>query len=119
MMSGSWHVAAEMCCPLLHTGIGFTRGLAVVSDTFRDAYSSSSVIAHLGRSFRIDGENYYGLRLITKPLARDAIGQPVTRPIYNINDVHLAVRYAGTLAPLVGTLPDWEIELYFFRVDKQ
>jgi hypothetical protein len=64
MMSGSWHVAAELCCPILHTGIGFTRGMAVVSDTFRDAYSGSSVIAHLGRSSRFNEGNYYGLRLI-------------------------------------------------------
>jgi hypothetical protein len=103
----------------LHTRIGFTRGLAVVSDTFCDVYSGSSGIAHLGRSFRIDEENYYGLRLSTKPLARDTIGQPVTRPIDNMNGVHLAVRYAGTLAPLVGSIPDWEIVLYFYRVDKQ
>ena len=118
MMSGSWHVAAEMCCPLLHTGLGITRGLVAVSDTFRDAYSGSSVLAHLGRSFRVDEENYYGLRLTTKPLARDTIGQPVSWPIYDINSVHLAVRYAGTLAPLVGGLPDWEVCLYFYRVDK-
>jgi hypothetical protein len=95
MMSGSWQVAAEVCCPILHTDIGFTRGLAVVSDTSRDAYSGSSVIAHLGRSFRVDEDNYFGLRLTTKPLSRDAIGQPVTRPIDNIDSVHLAVRYAG------------------------
>ena len=118
MMSGSWQVAAEMCCPLQHTGLGIIRGLAIVSDTFRDAFSGSSVLAHLGRSFRIDEENYYGLRLSTKPLARDTIGQPVSRPIDNINSIHLAVRYAGTLAPLVGGLPDWEICLYFYRVDK-
>jgi hypothetical protein len=29
------------------------------------------------------------------------------------------VRYAGTLAPLVGTIPDWEIVLYFYRANKQ
>jgi hypothetical protein len=119
MMGGSWQVAAEVCCPILHTGIVFTRGLAVVSDTFHDAYSGRSVIAHLGRSFRVDEDNYFGLRLTTKPLARDNIGQPVTRPIDNIDSAHIAVRYAGTLAPLVGTIPDWEIKLYFYRVDKQ
>ena len=100
-------------------GIGFTRGLAVVSDTFRDVYSGSLVIAHLGRPTRVDEDNCFGLRLTTKPLARDTIGQPVTRPIGNINAVYLAVRYAGTLAPLVGTIPGWEIVLYFYRVDKQ
>ena len=77
MTSGWWQVAAETCCPLLHTGIGFTRGLVSVSDTFRDAYSGSSVLAHLCRSFRVDEENYYGIRLSTKSLARDIIGQPV------------------------------------------
>ncbi len=106
MMSGSWQVAAEPGCPLLHTGLGAVRGLAVVSDTFRDAYSGSSVIAHLGRSFRVDEENYYGLRLSTKPLARDTIGQPLSRSIDNMNSIHLAVRYACSLSPLVGTLPD-------------
>ena len=43
----------------------------------------------------------------------------VTRPIDIINPVHLSVRYAGSLAPLVGTLSDWQIVLYFYRVDKQ
>jgi hypothetical protein len=38
---------------------------------------------------------------------------------HNTSSVHLAVKYSGTLAPLVGTLPDWDIDLYFFRVDKQ
>jgi hypothetical protein len=96
----------------LHTVIGFTRGLAV-SGIFRDAYSGSSVLAHLGHSFHIDEENYYGLRLSTKPLARDTISQPLTRPIDNINGIHLAVRYAGNLAPLVGGLPGWEIVCNF------
>jgi hypothetical protein len=80
--------------------------MVLVSDTCRGTYSGSSVLAHLGRSLRIDEENYYGLRLSTKPLARNTIGQPVTRPIANINALHLVVRYAGSLAPLVGTLPD-------------
>ncbi len=118
MMSGSWQVAADTCCPLLHKGVGFTRGLAVVSDTFRDAYSGSSVIDHLGRSFRVDEDNYFGLRLTIKPLSRDTLGHPVTRPIDNINSAHLAMMYAGTLVPLVGTIPDWEIFSYFYRVDK-
>ncbi len=43
MISGSWQVVAEVYCPILHMGIGFTRGLTVVSSTFRDAYSGSSV----------------------------------------------------------------------------
>jgi hypothetical protein len=102
MMSGSWQVAAETWCPLLHTGIEFKGGLAIVADTFRDAYSGSSVLAHLGRSFRVDEENYYGLRLSPKPLARDTIGQPVTRHIDNIIAVHLSMRYAGFLDPLSG-----------------
>ncbi len=95
-MSGTWQIAEETCCSLLHTGVGLTRGLVAVSYTFRDAYSGSSVFAQLGRSFRIDEDNNFGLRLTTKPLARDTIGQPVTRPIDNISSVHLAVRYAGT-----------------------
>ncbi len=53
MMNGSWHVAAESRYPLFHTGIGFTRGLAVVSDTFANVYSGISVITYLERSNRI------------------------------------------------------------------
>ncbi len=106
MMSGPWQVAAEVCYPILHMGIGFTRVLADVSDTFRDSYSGRSVIAHIGRSCRIDEDNYFGIRLTTKALARDTIGQPATRPIANIGSVHLAARYAGTLVSLFGTIPD-------------
>jgi hypothetical protein len=98
---------------------GIQRGLVIISDIVRDAYRGSSILARLGRSFRIDEENYYGIRLSTKPLARDIIGQSVTIPIDNINAVHLSLWYAGSLATLVGALPDWEIMLYFYRVDKQ
>ena len=103
----------------MHTDIGFTKGLAVVSDTFKNVYSGSSVIPHLGRFFHIGEENFYGLHLITKPLARDTVGQPVMRPIDTIDAVHLSVRFAGTLAPPVVMLPDLAIVLYFSRVDKQ
>jgi hypothetical protein len=119
MINGSWQVAAEAYCLLLPTGIGFTRRVVIVSDTYRDAYSGGSVLAHLGWSFRVDEDNYFGLRLSTKPLARDTIGQPVKRPIDNINAVHLSVRSAGSLDPLIGTLPVWEIVIYFYGVDKQ
>ena len=102
----------------MYTDVRFTRGLAFVSTTCCGAYNGSSIVAHLGRSFRTDEENCHGLRLITKPLACDTIGQPVTSLIDNINSLHLSARHAGSLAPLVGELPDWDIALYFYRVDK-
>ena len=58
IVSGSWHVAVKASFSLLHTGFGFARGLVLFNDTFHDTYSGSSVIAHIGRSFRIDEENY-------------------------------------------------------------
>jgi hypothetical protein len=61
----------------------------MVSDTFRDAVSGGTPLAHFSRSYRIGKDDHYGLRLTSKPLPRDHIGHPVTRPPANIGAIHL------------------------------
>jgi hypothetical protein len=116
MLSGTWQIAAEPCGPVYHAGVA--RGLVLVSDTFRDANSGGAPLAHFSKSYRLEEDDFYGIRLSTKPLARDQIGHPITRPPDNLGVVHLAVRDANGLAPLVGALSDWTVILYFYRIDK-
>ena len=118
MLFGAWQVAAEPCGPLYHTGVA--RGLVMVSDTFRDAASGGAPLAHFSLSYRIGEDDHYGLRLTNKPLSRDNIGHPVTRPPDNIGAIHIEVLSSDGLTPLVypATLSDWAITLYFFRVYK-
>jgi hypothetical protein len=118
MLSGAWQIAAEPCGPLYHAG--GARGLVLVSDTFRHAGSGGAPLAHLSRSHRIGEDDHYGFRLTSKPLPRDHIGHPVTRPPDNIGAIHLEVLSSDGLVPLVypETLSDWAITLYFYRVDK-
>jgi hypothetical protein len=91
--------------------------VALVSDTFRDNTSGGAPLAHFSASYRMEEENHYGIRFSTKPLCRDHVGHPTTRPPDNLGVVHLVVRDAGGLAPIAGAaLSDWTIVLYFYRV---
>ncbi len=114
MLSGSWQVAAEFCGPIYHAG--GARGLVLASDTFRDASSGGAPLAHLSASHRLEEENHYGLRLSTKPLPRDHIGHPITRPPDYLGTAHFKLRDADSLAPLVGVLSDCMIILYLYQV---
>ncbi len=118
MLFGSWQVAAELCGPLYHAG--GARGLVIVADTFRDAASGGAPLALFSRSNRIGEDDHYGFRLTNKPLARDHIGHPVTRPPDNIGAIHIEVLTSDGITPLIypETLSDWAITLYFYRVDK-
>ena len=92
----------------------------MVSDTFRDAASGGASLAHFSLSHRIREDDHYGICLTNKPLSRDNIGHPVTRPPDNIGAMYLEVLNSDGLTPLVypATLSDWAITLYFNRVDK-
>jgi hypothetical protein len=118
MLSGAWQVAAEPCGPFYHAG-GANR-LVMVSNPFRDAASGGARLAHFSLSYRIGEEDHSCLCLTNKPLSRDNIGHPVTRPPDNIGAIHLVLLNSDGLTPLVypATLSNWAITLYFYRVDK-
>ncbi len=104
MLSGAWCAAAQICGPIYYAG--GARGLVLVSDIFRDASSGGALLAHFSGSCRLEKENQYGLRLTTKPLPRDHIEHPVTRPSENLGVPHFEVWDADSLAPLAGGVSD-------------
>ena len=78
MLSVTWQVAAELCRPIYRADpVGGGRGLVLVSDTFRAVKSGGAHLPHLSASYRMQEENHYGIRLTTKPLCRDNIGNLV------------------------------------------
>jgi hypothetical protein len=114
MLSSTWQIAAELCGPIYYAG--GVRGLALIRDIFRDANSGGAPLAHFSASHRSMEDDNYGLRLTIKPLARDNIGHPITRPPDSLGVAHFEVRDADGLAPLVGEQSDWTVILYFYRV---
>ncbi len=115
MLSGTCQIAAELCGPIYNSG--GTRGLVLVSDTFRDANSGGAPLAAFSASYRMQKDDHYGIRLSTKPLCMDHIGHPVTRNPDNLGVVHLAVCDADGLFPIAGAaLYDWAVILYIYRV---
>ena len=101
MLSGAWQMDIEACGPLYHEGPDM-RDLVFFSQTFGDNTNGDGVIGHLPKSYRAGEDFNYGLRLTTRPAARDNIGYPVHTPLDNLSSVHIAVRNAATLAPIAA-----------------
>ncbi len=114
MPSGAWQMAIEACGPLYHEGAGM-RGSCFFSQTFGDKNNADGVIGNPPKSYRADEDFHYGLRLTTRPAARDNIGYPVRTPLDNLSSVHIAVRNAATLAPIAADLREWSACLYFYK----
>ncbi len=93
-------------------------GLEFFSQTFGDSNNGDGVIEHLPKSYRAGEDFHYGLRLTTRPAARDIIGYPVRTSLDNLSSVHIAVRNASTLTPIAAWLREWSACLFFYRVDK-
>ena len=92
-------------------------GLVFFLQTFGNDNNGDGVIGHLPKSYRA-GEDYRnGLRLTTRPVARDNIGYPVRTLLENLSFVHIAVRNASTLAPIAAGLPEWSACLYLYIAD--
>ncbi len=117
MLSGRWQMAIEACGLLYHEGPDM-RGLVFFSQTNGENKNGDGVIGHLPKSYRAGEDFHYGLRLTTRPAARDNIGYPVRTPLDNLSSMHIAVRDAATLVPIAAGLREWSACLYFFRVDK-
>ena len=110
-------MAIEACEPLYHEGAGL-RGLVFFSQTFGDNNIGDGVIGHLPKSYRAGEDFHYGLRLTTRPDARDNIGYPDRTPLDHMSSVHIAVRNAATLEPIAAGLREWSACLYFYLADK-
>ncbi len=85
------------------------------SQTFGDNNNGDGVIGHLPKSFRSGEDFHYGLRLTTRPTARNTIGYPVRTPLDNLSSIHITVQNAATLAPITAGLREWSACLYFYR----
>ena len=94
------------------------RGLVFFSQTFGDNTNGDGVIGHLPKSYRAGEDFNYGLRLTTRPAARDNIAYPVRTPLDILCSIHIAVRNAATLVPIAVWLLEWSACLYFYKVDK-
>jgi hypothetical protein len=103
MLSGAWRMATEACGPLYHEGPDM-RNLVFFSQTFGNNNNGDGVIGHLANSYRASEDFNYGLRLTTRPAARDNIGYLVRTPLDNLRSVHIAVRNTATLAPIAAGL---------------
>jgi len=93
------------------------RALELFSQTLGDNNNGNGVIGHLLKSYCADEDISHGLRLTTRPAARDNIGYPVRTPLDNLISVNIAVRNAATLAPIAAGLREWSVCLYFYIVD--
>ncbi len=51
MLIGTWQIAAELCGQVYYAGV--SRGLVLVSDTFRDANSGGAPLTHFSASYRL------------------------------------------------------------------
>ena len=115
MNTGRWFLAMESCSLISHNipPADMSRGLSVLSDTFRDPRNSGGAIGHLGRSYRESEDGFYGLRLTTKPVSRDTVGYPVYKSLDSLSHIHLRLKGSD---PFTATnLSEFQICLCFYK----
>jgi hypothetical protein len=96
-----------------------SRGMAIVSDSFRDSYGHR-VIGMLPKSDASESTfGLYGQKLTIKPVTRDTVGINVQNSLDALSAIHLGLRDTDKLSTLElpGSIDDWIIILTFYRVE--
>jgi len=91
---GKWQLGVEAISSIMHEVVSQdqSRGMAIVSDSFRDSYGHR-VIGMLPKS---DASEYrfgwYGQKLTIKPVTRDTVGINVQNSLDGLSAIHLGLR---------------------------
>jgi hypothetical protein len=113
---GTWHLAVEACSIIKHDVRidDQSRGMSIISDSFRDPYGHQ-VIGHLSKS----DDKWHGLRMTSKPITRDFIGVNMTSALDGMSSIHVGLRDSDALENLnePEKVDEWLIILTFYRVD--
>ncbi len=89
--------------------------MSIISESFRDPYGHQ-VIGHLSKS----DDKWYGLRMTSKPIARDFAGVSVASALDGMSSMHIGIRDSDTLESLnePESVDEWlMILIMFYRVD--
>jgi hypothetical protein len=91
-----------------------SRGMSIVSDSFRNPYGHR-VIGHLSKS----DDQWYGLRMTSKPVTRDLVGVNVSTTLDGMSSIHIGIRDSETLESLnePESVDEWLMILNFYRED--
>jgi len=114
---GTWHFAVEACSIIKHDVRinDQSRGMSIISDSFRDPYGHQ-VIGHLSKS----DDKWYGLRMTSKPITRDLVGVNVSSALDGgMSSIHIGLRDSEALENLnePEKVDEWVMLLPFYRVD--
>ena len=91
---GKWQMAVEAVSLIMHEvpAVDQSRGMAIVSDSFRDSYGHR-VIGMLPKSDASESTfGWYGQKMTIKPVTRDAVGINVQNSLDGLSTIHLGLR---------------------------
>jgi hypothetical protein len=119
MAAGRWFVGIDSISTVTHPVMvpaDMSAGILVTSQTFNPGADNNRILGYLGRTFRT-AEDTFGLRLTTKPLARDHVGFELkSDALDDIADIHIAFRKQdGSALTSANLLRDWALTLVFYR----
>jgi hypothetical protein len=117
---GRWCVAIDSVSLVYH-GVASTdlsAAILVTSDTINPGVNNNRILGMLGRSFRTNEENFFGLRLTTKPCTRDHIGYELKGDeLDSLAEFHIGMRKeSGATLTSPSLLRNWSMTLVFYRV---
>ena len=118
---GKWQMAADAVSFIMHEVLtrDQSRGMAIVSDSFRDSYEHR-VIGMLPKSDASDAAfGWYGQKMTIKPVTRDTVGINVQNSLDGLSAIHLGLRDTDKLGALKlpGSIDDWIMILTFYFVE--
>ena len=114
-------MAVEAVSLIMHEvpAVDQSRGMAIVSDSFRDSYGHR-VIGMLPKSDASESTfGWYGQKMTIKPVTRDTVGINVQNSLDGLSTIHLGLRDTDKLGALKlpVSIDDWVMILTFYRVE--
>jgi len=102
---GKWQLAVDAVSLIMHEIVSQdqSRGVAIVSESFRDSYGHR-VIGTLPKSYASETTfGWYGQKLTIKPVTRDTADIDVQNSLDGLSDIHLGLRNTDKLEALKTT----------------
>jgi hypothetical protein len=99
---GKWQLAVETVSLIMNEVVSHdqSRGMALVSDSFRDSYGHCVIGMHPKSDASESTFGWYGQKMTITPVTRDTVGISVQNSLDGLSAIHLGLRDTDKLNAL-------------------